>query len=64
MFGSAGSGKTTLLKQLALKFSEINIPCYFIESINANISSLIVELEKKNEGRYFIFLDRMLILPK
>ena len=59
IFGSAGSGKTTLLKQLALKFSEINIPCYFIESINANISSLIVELEKKNKGRYFIFLDRI-----
>lgn len=59
IFGSAGSGKTTMMKQLALKLSEINHPVYYLDNINADISSLIYELDKKTKGKYFVFIEKI-----
>ncbi len=59
IFGPAGSGKTTMMKQLALKLSEINFPVYYLDNINADISSLVHELDKKTSSKYFIFIEKI-----
>ncbi|MFP1981558.1 P-loop NTPase [Lonsdalea quercina] len=59
IFGSAGSGKSTMMKQIALKLSEINFPVYYLDNINADVSSLVKELNKKTSGNYFIFIEKI-----
>lgn len=61
--GPAGSGKTTLLKQIALKIADNKeMPVFFIEEPINNLEDVIVELENINDGKYFLFYDRIEIL--
>ena len=63
VYGPAGSGKTTLLKQIALKIVDNEgIPVFFIEEPIDNLEDVIVELENINDGKYFLFYDRIDIL--
>lgn len=60
ILGNAGCGKSTSIMQMALKIADsTSHPVYYIESIDNEISELIFEIEKANNGRYYIFIDRL-----
>lgn len=60
LFGAAGCGKTTALKQLALWLAdEGNRNVYFIEEYKDNFQNLIVELDYRNKGIYYVFIEKI-----
>lgn len=59
IIGPAGSGKSTALKWLALTLSDEGERVYFLESGVERLGDVIVELEKTNSGRYFVFIERL-----
>lgn len=60
LYGPAGSGKSTILKQIALRLSDRDLGnVYFLEEASANFRDLIEELEKSNEEKYYLLIDRL-----
>lgn len=58
--GPAGSGKTTALKQIALRLSETTIyQTYYIEEYQSSLSDLVSYLDKKNNKKYYICVERI-----
>lgn len=60
ILGPAGSGKTTALKQLALNLSDMTSRnCYYVDGIPESLSNLLRILDKSNEGKYYVFFEKM-----
>lgn len=60
ILGSAGTGKTTSLKQIALMLSEkMSENVYYINGTHQNLRELIIKLNDRNEGKYFLCIDRI-----
>lgn len=65
LLGPAGSGKTTALMSAALTLSSsINSPVYFLREPVSDLYDLVVELEKLNQNRYHLFVDRADLLSR
>jgi len=59
IIGPAGSGKSTALKSLALTLSDNGERVYFIERPLDRLVETLVELDKLNSDRYFVFIERL-----
>ncbi|EHY9870802.1 SIR2 family protein [Vibrio vulnificus] len=58
--GPAGSGKSTLLKQLALQLAEdTHNNVYFLEGYNGDVRALVDDLERKQQQKHYVFVERL-----
>ena len=65
LLGPAGSGKTTTLMSAALTLSSsINTPVYYLREPVSDLYELVVELERLNQNRYHLFVDRADLLSR
>ena len=60
ILGSAGTGKSTAIKQISLMLSEEqNSNVYYTDGSHENIKELVRSLNDKNDGKYFLCIDRI-----
>ena len=59
VYGPAGSGKSTATKMAAMEItSKLDVPCFFTQGTNENISNALIELERVHNSRYILICDR------
>lgn len=59
LIGPAGSGKSTALKWIALALADQGHRVYFLESATDRLVDVLTELERANQARFFVVLDRL-----
>ena len=60
LVGQAGSGKSTAIMKVALQLSQAdNYPVYFLREAVTDIANVIQTLERLNDDKFYLFIDKI-----